>query len=61
MKNTLVLHGWWWKSSENWFPWLKNELEFKVDELFIPNLPSSQFPVLEEQLDYIRVYWNDFK
>lgn len=59
-KTTLTLHGWWGDSSENWLPWLKKELENKVENLFIPNLPNTNNPVLEEQLDYINIYSSDF-
>lgn len=61
MKNTLILHWWGSNSDDNFFPWLKKEVEFKVDEIFVPNLPSTTFPVLEEQLEYLSVYNSDFK
>lgn len=61
MKNTLILHWWWWNSSENWFPFLKWKVEFKSDEVFVPNLPNTNFPVLDEQLEYLSVYSSDFK
>ena len=59
MKNTLILHGWWLDSKENWFPWLSSEIEFKADEVYVPNLPNTFKPILEEQLDYLWVY-SDF-
>jgi len=39
---------------------LKKEIEFKVEDLFIPNLPNTDNPVMEEQLDYINIYSSDF-
>lgn len=60
MKTTLALHWWWGNSEENWLPWLKKEIEFKADDLFIPNLPNTNNPVIEEQLDYINIYASDF-
>ena len=57
---TLVLHWWGGSSEENWLPWLKKEIEFKVEDLFIPNLPNTDNPVIEEQLDYINIYSSDF-
>lgn len=61
MKNTTLMLHWWWGDSEgNWFPWLKKEIEFKMDEVFIPNLPSTQNPVIEQQLEYIDIYNSDF-
>jgi len=61
MKQTiLALHWWWGNPEENWLPWLKKEVEFKTEDLFIPNLPNTQNPVIEEQLDYINIYSSDF-
>ena len=50
MKNTLIVHWWLGSSEENWLPWLKNEIQYKADEVFIPNLPNTDIPVIEEQL-----------
>lgn len=61
MKRTLVLHWWWGGSNNNWFPWLKSEIEFKVPEIYIPNLPNTDNPVYQEQMDYLGVYSSDFK
>lgn len=61
MKNTLILHGWGWNSDDNWIPWLKNQVEYKADETFVPNLPNTNNPILEQQLDYINIYFGDFK
>mgnify|MGYP003563929483 CR=1 FL=1 len=61
MDKALILHGWRWDSKENWFPWLKKELNKKLFDVYIPNLPSTHKPVLEEQLDCINVYSSDFK
>ena len=60
MKTTLALHWWGWNSQENWLSWLKKEIEFKAENLFIPNLPNTDNPVLEEQLEYINIYAWDF-
>jgi len=59
-KTTLILHWWWGDSKENWLPWLKKKIEFGVGELFIPNLPNSDNPEIEEQLEYINIYSSDF-
>lgn len=60
MKTALILHWWWWNSDENWLPWLKDKIQFKVDEVFVPNLPNTNSPVLEEQEEYIDIYASDF-
>lgn len=61
MNTTLLLHWWKWRSDNGWFPWLKSQIEFKVAELYIPNLPNSNNPILEEQMEYINIYAGDFK
>lgn len=58
MKKVLILHGWWWDNQENWFPWLKNELELDWFQVFVPVLPNTDNPNLREQLDYISDYYN---
>lgn len=60
MRNYLLLHWWGWSSNENWFPWLKGELEYKANEVYVPNLPNTNNPILEEQMEYISVYSWDF-
>ena len=52
-KTALLLHWWWGNSLENWLPWLREKLESKAFEVFVPNLPNTDNPVIEEQLDYI--------
>jgi hypothetical protein len=41
-------------------PWLREKLESKAFEVFVPNLPNTDNPVIDEQLDYINVYCSDF-
>jgi len=61
MKTTLLLHWWWGSSNNNWFPWLKKEIEFKVPEIYVPNLPGTDNPAYEKQIEYLWVYSGDFK
>ena len=61
MDIALLLHGWEWNSYNNWFPWLQNELNKKMFDVYTPNLPNTFNPILWEQNDYINVYSSDFK
>lgn len=54
MKKALILHGWWGNSKENWFPWIEKQLEKKGYEVIIPDLPNSNYPVIEEHLEVIK-------
>jgi predicted alpha/beta hydrolase family esterase len=60
MKKALLLHGWCGKSDNHWFPWLKRELEKKWYEVFIPDLPDSEYPVLDYQLNDISEIVHNF-
>jgi len=42
MKQTLLLHGWFQKPTENWFPWLRQELEKSGYTVSVPDLPTMQ-------------------
>jgi len=61
MDKALLLHWWWWNSSGNWFPYLQGELNKRLFDVYTPNLPHTDTPILEEQLEYIDIYNSDFK
>ena len=42
--NTLLLHGWYGDGQENWFPWLKDQLEANGHTVFAPYLPDPIHP-----------------
>lgn len=40
MKNAIIIHGTEGYPEENWFPWLKNELELIGYNVIVPQFPS---------------------
>lgn len=40
MKKALILHSWFAHPTDNWYPWLKGELEKKGYEVWLPELPT---------------------
>ena len=60
MHTALLLHWLGWRSNGSWFPWLQTELNSRLFDVYTPNLPSSDNPILEQQKEYIDIYAPDF-
>ena len=52
MKHALILHAWYNKPENHWYPWLKKELETKGYDVALPELPTmnTALPDLAQQL-----------
>lgn len=55
MKKALILHAWYSKPEDNWYPWLKTKLEAKNYQVFSPKIPTfdSDSPQLKISMDFV--------
>lgn len=56
MKNAFIIHGAYGSSDENWFPWLKEELEKLDYEVFVPDFPTPEGQNLENWREIFEDY-----
>lgn len=43
-KRVFIVHGWGGYPEKDWFPWLKQELENRDFEVYVPQLPDTESP-----------------
>lgn len=53
MKNALILHGTDATSKDNWFEWLRLELEKRGWHAWVPDLPKADKPSVQRYCDYL--------
>jgi predicted alpha/beta hydrolase family esterase len=53
MKRVFIIHGWGRYPEEGWYPWLKKELEQKGFEVFVPAMPNTDEPKIEEWVNFL--------
>jgi len=56
MPTVFIFHGVGGHSQENWFPWLKKELEAQDYRVIVPDFPHAERPALAEWLEHFRAY-----
>lgn len=56
MSNIFIIHGVGGTPQENWFPWLKTELEKQGHHAIIPQFPSPEGQTLENWLAVLKNY-----
>ena len=56
MKKVYILHYWGEGVGPNnaWYPWLKKELEAKGYEVFVPQMPNTDRPIIEERVNFLK-------
>lgn len=58
MVNVFIIHGSYGHPEENWFPWLKKELENSGCKVFVPKFPTPENQSLKSWLDVFKKYEN---
>lgn len=56
MVNVFIIHGTYGDPEENWFPWLKEELEKLDCKVFVPKFPTPENQSLENWLNVFEDY-----
>ncbi len=56
MTNIIIIHGSYGHPGENWFPWLKKELEALGHRVFVPKFPTPKNQSLKNWLLIFRKY-----
>lgn len=54
MKRVFIVHGYDATPADNWFPWLKKQLEEKGFNVTVPQMPDAGTPTLEKWLSYLQ-------
>lgn len=61
MTNVFIIHGAFGNPYENWFPWLKSELEKLGHKVFVPEFPTPEKQSLEKWLEVFGDYEKHMK
>jgi len=53
-KKVILVHGWGGNPGNNWFPWLKKNLEEKDFEVIVPKMPNAEEPEINSWVEKLR-------
>jgi hypothetical protein len=53
-KRVYIIHGWDGHPQDNWFPWLKRELEHHDFTVFVPQLPKPEEPRIQNWIPVLK-------
>lgn len=56
MSTVFIIHGYGGNAEENWFPWLKKEIEKEGHRVIVPNFPDSDTPNLDAWMTHMHAY-----
>ncbi|MBI2635923.1 serine hydrolase family protein [Candidatus Peregrinibacteria bacterium] len=59
MSTVFIFHGIYGTPQENWFPWMKGELEKSGHRVIVPAFPNFDRPILDEWMRHIEKYEKD--
>lgn len=54
MKKAYIIHRWSGTPESDWYPWLKTELEKIGYEVFVPQMPNTDSPIIEERVSFLK-------
>jgi uncharacterized protein len=52
-KRVYIVHGWGGHPEEGWFPWLRQELVARGYDVFLPKMPNTEVPTIQEWVTYL--------
>lgn len=56
MSTVFIIHGIGGSPKENWFPWMKKEIESEGHCVIVPEFPNSDAPNLNEWMEHMKKY-----
>lgn len=53
MKRVFIIHQWMADAQGDWYPWLAQQLKEKGYEVFLPQMPNQDNPIIEERVSFL--------